>query len=212
MTSYTAAYSVEVADQYGRAVTTINEVGSKPLDKDGADKLAEILRGGFGDHQVTVTTARPTPLQVWGIVLDLIATQGLPAPVKVEVREYHVAEIQLPRNERGQVDAWLNALGITAAAKVGKPDYSYTTYAAESDGDCLLPKWRVEVSCGIDTAKSASVHGSDFTSPDVAEYAAWKAARDAELAALSAAETPADVAATPAVVAKKAAAKVAVRA
>lgn len=180
--TYTAAYRVDLIGQYGNPITTIDTVNGKPLDADGAHALADILRAGSGKHEVLVTQAPPTVMQVWRILLDLADEHGLPAPNEISVGRINV-EISLPMQERGQADAWADALGLPRGV-LSSTAHTHVRYRTPETDRCpVLPGWSVQVYTVVSLGSTAArEHGDGLAAPDPDEYAAWKAARDAELA------------------------------
>lgn len=202
MTNFQRSYRIEVRNtRYHYTLATVADDGNgNPLDKVEAERIGRILRAMNSkseDVEVTVH-ANPIPMsaamQALGAVIGSVVVDGLKLP-QISFDDSSVT-VTLPDNERGLVDQWAAALGLSVHATATGLGRYYARYAAGGETDAV-PGWSVEVTCQLHTQQHASAHGDDLDAPDPQAYAAWKAARDAEQ------NVAVDEPVTPATVAKK---------
>jgi hypothetical protein len=115
--------------------------------------------------KVSAPLAQPQA-EAWTLIMDLWRTAGLPTPLTVSVDYQFPAlpriRIELPDDERGQVEAWAAALGTAPGRLVLENSMEKLTryVAGESlgyvpGGSHLLPDWHVEIICWFRTRRDA---------------------------------------------------------
>lgn len=112
-----------------------------------------------------------TPEARWAYVLKLWQTHRLPTPDSIVVGKG--LTVWLPRNERGQVDAWAAALGIEKPPFLHDPKLADGTshelvgYSGHSYGAVSL-----DALCYVDLTADADAHGGPLVRPEPDELAA----------------------------------------
>lgn len=100
---------------------------------------------------------KPTREQVWAYLLRLWSINDLPTPVQIEVFVHEHALVRLPNNERGQVDRWAAALGMTPSVANRRGWYNPVNDMHTIDA---FPGWHFSLSCHLDLDADASAHWS----------------------------------------------------
>lgn len=112
------------------------------------------------------TRETPSAEEVWVILLDLQQFFGLDWPEVIGVRHFGVLQIQLPDNQRAQVDRWASALGLpTCTVRTGLV-FSHGTKGrwVQYKGSNVyghseqLPGWSIDLDCHVYLDVDASEH------------------------------------------------------